>query len=101
MDAGSVVVGGGGGAEGISCVCIMGGVLEECGNGKVKYKGGSKRHVLVKEVMKVEEVHRMVKEIVGSDKSEQKVWYRLKYNQQMLMPIDGDMDVSMIFKENK
>ena len=75
--------------------------MEECGNRKVKYGGGSRRYVLANEVMGMEEVHRMVKETVGGDKSEQKVWYRLKYNQQMLMPIEGDMDVSMIFKENK
>ena len=66
----------------------MGGVLEEYGNGKVKYEGGSRRYVLAKEVMGMEEVHRMVKETIGSDKLEQKVWYRLKYNQQMLMSIE-------------
>ena len=79
----------------------MGEVLDECENGEVKYEGGSRRYVLAKEVMGMEEVHRMVKETVGSDKSEQKVWYRLKCNQEMLMPIEGDMDVSMIFKENE
>ncbi|KAJ8445686.1 hypothetical protein Cgig2_026013 [Carnegiea gigantea] len=49
------------------------------GNGKEKFEGGSRRYVLVKEVMGVEEVHRMAKEDIYSHKSEQKVWYRLKY----------------------
>lgn len=47
---------------------LLGGVLGEGRDGKVKYEGGSRRYVLVKEVMGVEEVRRMVKETVRSDK---------------------------------
>ncbi|KAJ8425186.1 hypothetical protein Cgig2_004690 [Carnegiea gigantea] len=87
MDAGSVVVGGGDGTEGISCGCVMGGVLEEGGNGKEKSEGGSRRYVPVKEVMGVEEVHRMVKEAVGSHKLEHKL--DVEYNRCILPPNNG------------
>ena len=40
----------------------------------------------------------MAMETIGSDLSEHKVWYSLKYNRQILMPVEGDMDVRMIFK---
>jgi len=52
------------------------------------------------EGMGVEEMKKMVKEIIRSDLLEQKIWYSLKYDRQMLMGLDGDMDISMIFKGN-
>ncbi|KAJ8440774.1 hypothetical protein Cgig2_007180 [Carnegiea gigantea] len=42
----------------------------------------------------------MVKEIIGYERSEQKLWYSLKYNKEILIAVEGDMDVRMIFKEN-
>ena len=41
--------------------------MEEGGNGKVKYEGGSRRYVLVKEVREVEDIHRIVKETTSND----------------------------------
>ena len=65
--------------EGISCVCVVGGVLEEGGNGKITYKEGSRKSMLVKEAMGVneamgvKEMRRMVTETIGYDLSEHKV----------------------------
>ena len=42
----------------------------------------------------------MLKEIIRSDLLEQKIWYSLKYDRQMLMELEGDMDMSMMFKGN-
>lgn len=37
----------------------------------------------------------MVKESMDGDLLEQKAWYNLKYDRQILMPIEGDMEVMM------
>ncbi|KAJ8420184.1 LOW QUALITY PROTEIN: hypothetical protein Cgig2_013364 [Carnegiea gigantea] len=50
--------------------------------------------------MGLEEALRMMKEITGSDLSEQKLWYSLKYDTQMLTAVEGDTDVRIIFKGN-
>ncbi|KAJ8425935.1 hypothetical protein Cgig2_018733 [Carnegiea gigantea] len=47
-----------------------------------------------------EELIRMVKKITLSDLMEQKIWYSLNYGRQMLMALEGDIDMSMIFKRN-
>ena len=44
-----------------------GGMLEQSGDGKVTYKGGSRKCMVAKEGMGVKEVIRMVKEITRSD----------------------------------
>ena len=41
-----------------------------------------------------------MKEVVGSGLSEHKVRYSLKYARQMLIIVEGDMDVRIIFKGN-
>ena len=53
---------------------------EESGYEKVTYVGGSRKYIVVKEGMGLEEVRRMVMEIAGSDLFEHKLWYSLKYN---------------------
>ena len=78
---------------------LCGGVVEEGGDGKLTSEGGSRKCMLVKDRMGVE-VQRIVMENIGSDLSEHQVWYNLKYDRQMLMPVKGDMDVRMIFKGN-
>ncbi|KAJ8423109.1 hypothetical protein Cgig2_004477 [Carnegiea gigantea] len=50
--------------------------------------------------MGIEEVRRMVMETIDGDLLVHKVWYNLKYDKQMLMPVEGDRDMRMIFKEN-
>jgi len=66
-------------------LCVMGGMLGESGDRQVTYEGGSRRCMVVKEVVREEEVHRLVMETTGRDLSEQKLWYSLKYSRQMLM----------------
>ena len=48
----------------------------------------------------MEEVRRMVTEITGNDLSVQKLWYSLKYDQGMLMELEGDGDVRMFMTGN-
>ncbi|KAJ8438029.1 hypothetical protein Cgig2_030010 [Carnegiea gigantea] len=74
------------------------GELEEDGDEKLIYVGGSTKCILLKEGMAMEEVLRLVTGIRGSDLHEGKLW--LKYDRQMLMAIEGDVDVRMILKEN-
>ncbi|KAJ8444863.1 hypothetical protein Cgig2_029794 [Carnegiea gigantea] len=42
----------------------------------------------------------MVREMTGSDMSEEKLWYSLKYDMEMLVAVEGDNDVQVIFKGN-
>ncbi|KAJ8436383.1 hypothetical protein Cgig2_032204 [Carnegiea gigantea] len=101
MDVHVTVIGdGGGGREIVICVLLEGGVLAQNGKGKVTYEGGSKRCMVVKEGMGVEEVIRIVKEVTGIDMSEKKLWYVLKYDREMLLAVEGDTDMKMIFKGN-
>lgn len=83
-----------------SYVCVMGGMLEQTGDGKVPYEEGLRKCMVAKEDMGLEEFLRVVKEITESNLSERKLWYSLKYDGQMLMAIEGDENVRMIFKGN-
>ena len=42
----------------------------------------------------------MVKEVIGINMLKRRVWYSLKYDREMLLPIEGDTDVQMMFKGN-
>ncbi|KAJ8444749.1 hypothetical protein Cgig2_033757 [Carnegiea gigantea] len=94
--------GGGNGGVGRELVVyvLWGGELEENGDGKLTYVGGSTKCILLKEGMAMEEVLRLATGIRGSDLRDGKLWYSLKYDRQMLMAIEGDMDVRMILKGN-
>ena len=79
---------------------LWGGELEEDGDGKLSYVGGLTKFILLKEGMVMEEVLRPVTGIRGCDLRDGKLWYSLKYDWQMLMAIEGDVDVRMILKGN-
>jgi len=89
----------GGGREIVLCL-LWRGMLEQSVDGKITYEGGSRKSMVLKEAIMTEKVQRMVMEIIGSDFSKQKVLYNLKSGQTMLMPVEGDADVRMIFKGN-
>ncbi|KAJ8422340.1 hypothetical protein Cgig2_004896 [Carnegiea gigantea] len=61
------------------CVCVMG-VLEDDWDGRVTYDEGSRKYMLVKSRKGAEELERMVKDSVGGELMEAKLWYNLKYN---------------------
>ncbi|KAJ8429908.1 hypothetical protein Cgig2_025338 [Carnegiea gigantea] len=42
----------------------------------------------------------MVREMTGSDMVEEKLWYTLKYDGEMLVVVEGDSDMKVIFKGN-
>ncbi|KAJ8436492.1 hypothetical protein Cgig2_000477 [Carnegiea gigantea] len=79
---------------------LWGGELEDGGDRKVTYLGGSRKCIVLKEGAGIEEVRRMVTEISGNELSEQKVWFSLKYDRGLVMALEGDADVRMFFKGN-
>ena len=74
--------------------------MEDGGDGKMRYNGGSRKCVLVLEGMGVEELREMVRKTVGAGVEVDRIWYSLKYDRNMLMAMEGDTDVRMMFKEN-
>ncbi|KAJ8423840.1 hypothetical protein Cgig2_024298 [Carnegiea gigantea] len=86
--------------KGDSYVCFMGGMLVETRDGKVTYEGRSRKCMVVRKGMGAKELLKMVREMTGSDMSEEKLWYSLKYDREMLVAVEGDNDVQVIFKGN-
>ncbi|KAJ8438308.1 hypothetical protein Cgig2_018788 [Carnegiea gigantea] len=86
--------------EGDSYVCFIGGMLVESGDGKVKYKGGSRKCMVVRKGMVAEELLKMARKMTGSDMLEEKLWYSLKYDREILVVVEVDSDVEVIFKGN-
>ncbi|KAJ8437198.1 hypothetical protein Cgig2_007548 [Carnegiea gigantea] len=68
--------------------CKQLGKQQKGGYGKVTYVGRSRKCIVVKDVMGLEEMRRMVTEITGSDLFEHKLLYNLKCIQQMLMAVE-------------
>ena len=54
--------------------------------------------MLVTEEIGVKEGQKIVKDPISSSLSKKKVSYSLKYSRKMLMLVEGDMDVRLIFK---
>jgi len=78
----------------------MGGVAEDVGEGKIRYNGGARKCVLVREGVGVEELKEMVRDTVGPGVEVDRMWYSLKYDRNMKMAMEGDTDVRMMFKGN-
>ncbi|KAJ8430689.1 hypothetical protein Cgig2_018415 [Carnegiea gigantea] len=75
-------------------------MLAESRDGKVTYEGGSRKCMVVKEGIRVEELMKMVREMTGNDMLEEKLWYSLKYDREMLVAVEGDSDMKVILKGN-
>jgi len=56
--------------------------------------------MLVKEGIGVGEMWTLMKEALGGNLSEYKVWHGLKYDKQMLIAVERGMHLMMIFKRN-
>ncbi|KAJ8426145.1 hypothetical protein Cgig2_032836 [Carnegiea gigantea] len=54
--------------------------------------------MVVRKGMGAEELLKVVREMTESDMSEEKLWYSLKYDREMLVAVEGDNDVQVIFK---
>jgi len=78
----------------------MGGVVEDGGEGKIRYNGGSKKCVLVREGMGLDDLREMVQETVGAGVEVDRTWYSLKYDRNVIMAMEVDTNVRMMFKEN-
>jgi len=74
--------------------------VEHAGEGKIRYNGGSRKCVLVREGMGVEELKEMVCKTVGPGVEVDRIWYSLKYDRNMKIAMEGDSDVRMMFKGN-
>jgi len=79
---------------------LWGGVLEAGAEGKMVYNGGSRKCMVVQDGMGVEELRGMVKETVGGGVEVDRIWYSLKYDRNMIMGVEGDVDVRMMLKGN-
>jgi len=77
-----------------------GGVVEDGEEGKMRYNGGSRKCMLMQEGMGVEELRKMIRETVGVGVEVDRMWYSLKYDRNMIMAVEGNTDVRMIFKGN-
>ena len=88
-----------GGTE--NCLCMYnGGVAEDVGEGKIRYNGGARKCVLVREGVGVEELKEMVRDTVGPGVEVDRMWYSLKYDRNMIMAMEVNTNVRMMFKEN-
>ncbi|KAJ8422374.1 hypothetical protein Cgig2_006444 [Carnegiea gigantea] len=74
--------------------------LEDGGDGKVTYTGGSRKCTVLKEGVEMEEVRRMVTKITGNDLTKHKLWYSLKHDQGMAMAAEGEAGLRMFLKGN-
>jgi len=63
--------------------------LEDGGDEKLTYLWGSRKCIVLKKGAGIDEVRRMVTEISGKELSKQKVWFSLKYDQGLVMALEG------------
>ena len=96
----AVIAGEGGRGGRQLCMFCGGGMLAKSRDGKVTYEGESRKCMVMKEGIGVEELMKMLREMIGSDMLEEKLWYSLKYDREMLMAIEGDSNMKVIFKGN-
>ncbi|KAJ8436478.1 hypothetical protein Cgig2_000463 [Carnegiea gigantea] len=91
MDVDGAVMGNDGLEREPTVYVLCGRELEECGDRKVTYVGGSRKCIVVKEGTG----HRGGAENGNGD------YMHLKNDRQMLMTVEGDMDMRMVFKGNE
>jgi len=72
----------------------MGGVMEDGGEGKITYNGGSRKCMLAREGMGVQYLREMVRKIMGAGVKVDRIWYSLKYDRKMVMVVEGDYWIS-------
>ena len=88
------------GGQRVASICTMGGVVEDVGEGRIRYNGGTRKCAVVRERMGVEEVKEMVCKTVGLGVTVDRMWYSLKYDRNMKMAMVEDTDVRMMFRGN-
>ena len=71
--------------------------MKDGGEGKITYHGESKRCVLIRKGMGVEELRGLVQETVEDGVVVEMLRYSLKYDRNMIMAVDGDTDMRMMF----
>jgi len=65
------------------------------------YHGGRKDCIWIKENMAVENVERLVEELMGEGLQGRKMWYSMKYNRREVLLLRKDVDVMKLMKGNK
>ncbi|KAJ8420221.1 hypothetical protein Cgig2_030903 [Carnegiea gigantea] len=80
-------------------ICL-GVYLKRGGNGVLTYHGGSSDCILMRQNMGIADVVKVAEEIMGKGFRECRLWYNTKFNQNIIMPLQGDVDVVKLVKGN-
>jgi len=64
-----------------------GGIVKACAEGKVRYDGGSRTCMPVREGIRVEELGRLVRKIMNDGAKVERSWYGLKYDGNIIMMV--------------
>ena len=65
------------------------------------YRGGRKDCIWIKENMAVENVERLVQEIMGEWLRGREMWYNMKYDRREVLLLRKDVDVLNLMKGNE
>lgn len=88
------------GARKLCVYFFWGGYVQE-EDGKVSYQGGSRDCVLLSESMGLDEAKSRLMRRVGSASKEEKLWYTLKFDRKIFLPLDADEAVEAMFMGNE
>ncbi|KAJ8450493.1 hypothetical protein Cgig2_002178 [Carnegiea gigantea] len=89
------------GARKLCVYFFWGGYVQEEEDGKVSYQGGSRDCVLLSESMSLDEAKSRLMRRVGSASKEEKLWYTLKFDRKIFLPLDADDAVEAMFMGNE
>jgi len=80
-------------------VC-WGGVLHEGTNGVMTYAGGNSRCIWVYDNMRYGDVLKLVEHAMGVVSKEVNVWYTMKFDRRMFLPLENDGDIRSMMRGN-
>jgi len=80
-------------------VC-WGGVLQDGTNGVMTYAGGNSRCIWVYDNMRYCDVLKLVENAVGVAWKEVNVWYTMKFDRRLLLPLENDGDIRSMMRGN-
>jgi len=89
------------GARKLCVYFFWGGYVQEDDDGKVSYQGGSRDCVLLSESMSLDEAKSRLMRRVSSASKEEKLWYTLKFDRKIFLPLDTDDAVEAMFMGNE
>lgn len=90
-----------GGTRKLCVYFFWGGYAQEEDDGSLSYQGGSRDCVLVSESMSLDDVKGRLMRRVGQGFDEQKLWYTLKFDRKIFLPLDTEDAVEAMFMGNE